>query len=206
MNVRYRSTLPSLFALLMFLAACSPKYGAHFAPSGHAPEVAKAVKKSDAPVFAEAPQDLPLMVAERAKAAAASEASTDAVIPAVGPTVAVAPKEVSAKEQRKMLRSLKDKLKGMSQQEKEAFKQQVLHQLQEQQLSMQMADAAEMEQREVNNIDPVVLVIVTILIPPLGVYLHQGEINSKFWISLVLTLLFYLPGLVYSLLVIFDVV
>jgi uncharacterized membrane protein YqaE (UPF0057 family) len=46
------------------------------------------------------------------------------------------------------------------------------------------------------------LVIITILLPPLGVYLHQGEINSKFWISLLLTLLFYIPGLVYSLVVV----
>lgn len=55
--------------------------------------------------------------------------------------------------------------------------------------------------------DPIVdsqllLVIITILLPPLGVYLHQGEINSKFWISLLLTLLFYIPGLIYSLVVV----
>jgi uncharacterized membrane protein YqaE (UPF0057 family) len=46
------------------------------------------------------------------------------------------------------------------------------------------------------------LVIIAILLPPLAVYLHQGEINSKFWISLLLTLLFYIPGLIYSLIVI----
>lgn len=45
-------------------------------------------------------------------------------------------------------------------------------------------------------------VIVTILIPPLGVYLHEGAINTRFWISLVLTLLFYIPGLIYSLIVV----
>jgi len=46
------------------------------------------------------------------------------------------------------------------------------------------------------------LVLITILLPPLGVYLHQGEINSKFSISLILTLLFYIPGLIYSLIVV----
>ncbi len=46
------------------------------------------------------------------------------------------------------------------------------------------------------------LVLITILIPPLGVYLHEGEINSRFWISLILTLLFYFPGLIYSLIVV----
>ncbi|MDB5248442.1 MAG: hypothetical protein JWQ40_2836 [Segetibacter sp.] len=46
------------------------------------------------------------------------------------------------------------------------------------------------------------LVIVAILLPPLAVFLHQGEINSKFWIDLLLTLLFYIPGLIYALIVI----
>lgn len=46
------------------------------------------------------------------------------------------------------------------------------------------------------------LVILAILLPPLAVYLHQGEINSKFWISLILTLLFWLPGVIYALIVI----
>lgn len=50
----------------------------------------------------------------------------------------------------------------------------------------------------------VVLVILAILLPPLAVYLHQGEINNKFWISLLLTLLFWLPGIIYALLVIFG--
>lgn len=48
----------------------------------------------------------------------------------------------------------------------------------------------------------VLLVILAILLPPLAVYLHQGEINKKFWISLVLTLLFWVPGIIYALIVI----
>ncbi len=35
----------------------------------------------------------------------------------------------------------------------------------------------------------ILLVILAILLPPLAVYLHQGEINIKFWITLVLWLL-----------------
>ena len=49
-------------------------------------------------------------------------------------------------------------------------------------------------------------VILCFFIPPLAVYLHEGEINSKFWISLVLTLLFFFPGFIYSLLVVLDVI
>jgi len=45
-------------------------------------------------------------------------------------------------------------------------------------------------------------VILTILIPPVGVLVHEGGINSKFWIDLLLTLLFYIPGLIYGLIVV----
>ncbi len=47
-------------------------------------------------------------------------------------------------------------------------------------------------------------VILAIFIPPLAVYLHEGEINNRFWISLVLTLLVWLPGVIYALLVVTD--
>jgi uncharacterized membrane protein YqaE (UPF0057 family) len=50
------------------------------------------------------------------------------------------------------------------------------------------------------------LVLISLILPPLAVYLHQGEINSKFWISLLLTLLIWVPGVIYALLVIFGVV
>lgn len=47
----------------------------------------------------------------------------------------------------------------------------------------------------------VLAIILAILFPPLGVGVHMG-ITSEFWISLVLTLLFYVPGLIYALWVI----
>lgn len=59
-----------------------------------------------------------------------------------------------------------------------------------------------------NNNEPstnkTLLIILAILLPPLAVYLHEGEVNSKFWISLLLTLLFWLPGVIYALLVVLD--
>ncbi len=48
----------------------------------------------------------------------------------------------------------------------------------------------------------VLLVILAILLPPLAVYLHEGEINNKFWLDLILTLLFFLPGVIYALIVV----
>lgn len=50
----------------------------------------------------------------------------------------------------------------------------------------------------------VLLVILSILLPPLAVYLKEDEINSKFWIDLILTLIFWIPGVIYALLVVFD--
>lgn len=57
---------------------------------------------------------------------------------------------------------------------------------------------------EAPSTNTLLLVLIAILLPPLAVYLHEGTINSKFWISLILTLLFYIPGLIYSLIVILS--
>jgi uncharacterized membrane protein YqaE (UPF0057 family) len=54
--------------------------------------------------------------------------------------------------------------------------------------------------------DQVLLAILAILLPPLAVYLKEEEVNSKFWISLILTLLFWIPGVIFALLVVFDVI
>ncbi len=50
------------------------------------------------------------------------------------------------------------------------------------------------------------LYILAILLPPLAVYLYEGEITDNFWIDLVLTLLFWLPGAVYAILVLSDTI
>jgi uncharacterized membrane protein YqaE (UPF0057 family) len=65
-------------------------------------------------------------------------------------------------------------------------------------MSKEGVDAAQAEP----STNTVLLVILAILLPPLAVYLHQGAINTKFWISLVLTLLFWIPGVIYALLVV----
>lgn len=53
-------------------------------------------------------------------------------------------------------------------------------------------------------VEEVVLILLAILLPPLAVYLHQGEVNGKFWISLLLWFLFILPGIIYAILVVTD--
>lgn len=49
----------------------------------------------------------------------------------------------------------------------------------------------------------ILLVILAILLPPAAVAVYEG-ITTRFWISLLLTLLFYLPGLIYTLLVVLE--
>lgn len=52
--------------------------------------------------------------------------------------------------------------------------------------------------------DALLAIIFAILIPPIGVVLHENKVTTKFWISLLLTLIFWLPGMIYSLLVVTD--
>nr|WP_089317878.1 YqaE/Pmp3 family membrane protein [Pontibacter ummariensis] len=51
----------------------------------------------------------------------------------------------------------------------------------------------------------IVEIILAVLLPPLAVFLHEG-IGSSFWISVILTLLFYIPGIIYALLVVTDTI
>lgn len=41
-------------------------------------------------------------------------------------------------------------------------------------------------------------VILAIILPPLGVAMQEG-LNANFWISVVLTLLGYVPGIIFAL-------
>ncbi|MEQ8702348.1 MAG: YqaE/Pmp3 family membrane protein [Phaeodactylibacter sp.] len=50
--------------------------------------------------------------------------------------------------------------------------------------------------------DTLLLIIITILLPPLGMFLYEGDFTTRVLISLLLWLLFYLPGLIYTLVVI----
>lgn len=47
-------------------------------------------------------------------------------------------------------------------------------------------------------------IILAILLPPVAVLVHENNVTTKFWIDLILTLLFWLPGAIYALLVVFN--
>ena len=47
----------------------------------------------------------------------------------------------------------------------------------------------------------IIRIILSVLIPPLGVFLQVG-IGADFWINILLTLLGYIPGLVHAIYII----
>ena len=51
----------------------------------------------------------------------------------------------------------------------------------------------------------IIEVVLAFLIPPLAVFLHNG-LDTSFWISLILTCLLWVPGVIFSLLVVLDLI
>lgn len=90
---------------------------------------------------------------------------------------ATSEKELSRKEKRELKKEVKKELKSV------------------------LKDARKNKDTDMNLL---LLIIITILLPPLGVALYEGGITNRFWISLLLTILFYIPGLIYSLIVILE--
>ena len=60
------------------------------------------------------------------------------------------------------------------------------------------------KKEEASDTDTLLLVIIAILLPPLAMGIYEGGLTGRFWLSLLLTLLFYLPGLIYTLIVILE--
>ncbi|MFK8162795.1 MAG: YqaE/Pmp3 family membrane protein [Lewinella sp.] len=118
------------------------------------------------------------------------------VVGPAAPAATVTPAETTAKDAAK---AYKAKLAAMTPAERRAFKKAQ---------KQEMKEAVKQYKQDVKNgtratdDNTILLVILAILLPPVAVLVHQEELNSKFWIALLLTLLFYLPGLIYALLVI----
>ncbi|WP_439651191.1 YqaE/Pmp3 family membrane protein [Pontibacter harenae] len=59
--------------------------------------------------------------------------------------------------------------------------------------------------RQSSTTTSIVEIILAIILPPLAVFLHDG-IGTSFWINIILTLLFFLPGIIHALLVVTDTI
>lgn len=66
-----------------------------------------------------------------------------------------------------------------------------------------MVNKAKTSSMNDNDINLLLLVILAILLPPLAVFLVRG-IGGAFWLDLLLTIFFWLPGMIYALIVIFG--
>lgn len=205
-QINYFSFLLSLMVMAVFASCSSTQYAAHFAPSKHDAHAQHKKEKASEEMLAsqDATEHEMEEIVERS---GAEEVSGDAV-----PRAAALKKLITATEmpdeseftarQQEILAETRERLQNMTRQEKRELKREIRN--------IRLSDYTKnlpayehmgiTENQQVEN--KLLLIIITILIPPLGVFLHQGAINSKFWISLVLTLLFFIPGLIYSLFVV----
>ncbi|PRY15618.1 uncharacterized membrane protein YqaE (UPF0057 family) [Pontibacter ummariensis] len=197
--------LVAVLVLGQMMFACSSAKYYEFAPNK--PEAYNTVKKKAAPATAEikpAPMVAKAIVeAEENKAttqhaepvmeASAAPAlvprKTTAIVkePVLEENLSVEKREMSVAEA-EALAMAKERLKNMTKAEKKELKR----------------DLKEV-MRQGGSRTSIVEIILAVLLPPLAVFLHEG-IGSSFWISVILTLLFYIPGIIYALLVVTDTI
>ncbi len=157
-----------------------------------------AVEEVTAPALAE----IAIAAAEQKAVAAAAEpvlqastAKTTVTVPATRAAVAKiavaaeTPATAAELTEAEAMAMAKAKIASMTKAEKREFKKEV---------------KAAMYQSNVSGTS-VIEIILAILLPPLAVFLHDG-IGNSFWISLILTLLFFIPGIIYALLVVTDTI
>jgi uncharacterized membrane protein YqaE (UPF0057 family) len=106
-----------------------------------------------------------------------------------------APKSVSADPDSATVKAAIEEFKNLSKKDRKARIKEAKKEIRKYKRSTDKSDPNE---------NTVLMAILCILLPPLAVYLHEGEINTRFWISLILTLLFWLPGIIYALIVVFG--
>jgi uncharacterized membrane protein YqaE (UPF0057 family) len=201
--MKMKNLLPLLVVLLagQFFFSCSS--GEYFRFTGTNPEAHNKVKAKIAPAAVAAIPNTMTVVSPVAVPPAAV-ASTEPVlqaqavtvparannnsVPAVVPRLSPASPAIAAAAPQ--LAQARERLASMSKAEKKALKR-------------DLRQAIVQEQQTDTN--QVLLIILAILIPPLAVGLKEG-IGSRFWISLLLTLLFFVPGVIYALLVVTDTI
>ncbi len=87
----------------------------------------------------------------------------------------------------------------MDRAEKKAFRARVKNNKKDLKNALVKARKDKKENRSADDTELLLLVILAILLPPLAVYLYDGSITINFWISLILTLIFWLPGIIFAL-------
>lgn len=101
-------------------------------------------------------------------------------------------KKLTTKEVQKAGTELMQEFNAMSKVEQKAKKKE-----------MRKAVKSAVKQSKHGGSDPdLLLIILAVLLPPLGMFLYEDAATDRFWISLILTILGYFPGLIYTLYII----
>lgn len=209
-KINYYSTILSLAVICFFTSCSSTKYGAHFAPSKKtAPSYTKA-QKADEPllVLEEGTTEVLENVALRS---GADEVNADALpktetMKELITEVKTIDETEFTEHQQQILAETKERLKNMTRKEKRQLRREIrkikLEEYTKDLPAYENMDAMQDRGGTVN----ILALVFAIILPPLGVFIHQGEINNRFWISLILTLLGYVPGQVYAVLLVLGVI
>ena len=201
--MKFRNLLNLAILLIagQLLFACNTAKYYEFA--AHKPEAYNTAKAKAAPVSDDKAPTLSQIALEAADEQAINKqtepeltASIESASPAVAPVKAIKPAVANASattetdtiNEAKALEMAKERMATMTKAEKKTFKN----------------DLKEMikQDRRASNTS-IVEIILAVLIPPLAVFLHDG-IGTSFWINIILTLLFIVPGIIHALLVVTD--
>jgi uncharacterized membrane protein YqaE (UPF0057 family) len=141
-----------------------------------------------------------------ASAVSAATVPVSATVPTLAtiPTPVTEPVVPKAEPSPEVVKSAMDEFKNLSKHEKKSRLKEVKKALKE----YRAKKKAHMDE----DAELILLVILALILPPLAVYLKEGEANVKFWISLLLCLLVFLgfawwliPAL-FAVLVVLDVI
>lgn len=208
--MKIKSLLQLVVVLLagQFLFSCSS--AEYYKFSAQKPEAYNKIKEKPAPVAAPvevAPTMTEIALAAANEKATASEAgpvaeanaaapepavkkskSVEVVkAPAVVETVSLEKREVTVTEA-EALAMAKERISNMTKAEKKELKKELRE-----------------AYRQRGGGASIIEIILAVLLPPLAVFLHDG-IGTSFWISIILWLLFIIPGIIYALLVVTDTI
>ena len=222
-NSHYSLITLALLAVGFFSSCSSQKYGAHFQPSKHAPSKLTNSEKVEESAVAEKDVFLIEEVNIVAERSGAGKVSSD-VLPnnetlkkmvlAEGVTTK---KELLERNQQK-LEEVKERLNSMSRKEKRQLRREIRKfNLAEYTKDLPVYERTESLQDIVITEEDILPLVFAVIVPPLGVYLHERVVNEKFWISLLLTVLGVssfgflsafgmLPAIAYSVLVVLDII
>ncbi|WP_250419056.1 MULTISPECIES: YqaE/Pmp3 family membrane protein [Pontibacter] len=200
MNIKSLLQLVLIFVAGQLFFACSSVKYYEFAGNKQAPYYESKQKQepatkpveteSLAKIAIEAAEDKAVVKADAQKLLASTESKVVAAPAKLAPVTNVAETAAANKTlaEAEALELVKERVASMTKAEKKELKK-------------ELREAMKQSGSRVS----IVEVILAVLLPPLAVFLHDG-IGTSFWISIILTLLFWIPGVIYALLVVTDTI